>query len=212
MTFSIVTPSFNSGRWLPSCVASVGDQGVNSQHLVQDGGSTDGALEWLRGRDDICLESAPDQGMYDAVNRGLKRGQGEICAYLNCDEQYLPGALIAVRETFRRNPETDVLFANTVCVKPDGAFVCHRKVVVPTLDHTLLCHLATLSAAMFFRRRLLDAGFWFDPTFRAAGDADWVARLIASGVRMDVLPGYTSVFTFTGTNLSESGQIGRAHV
>lgn len=204
MNFSIVTPAFNSARWLPLCLASVADQEVQLEHLVQDGGSTDGTLEWMGEREGIRFESARDTGMYDALNRGFKRGTGEICAYLNADEQYLPGALRMVQEHFVRNPETDVAFAHTVCVDADGGFVCHRKAVIPTLDHTLLCHLATLSAAMFFRRRVLDAGHWFDGSLRAAGDVDWVARLLEAGIRMEILPEFTSAFSFTGENLSES--------
>ena len=58
--------------------------------------------------------------MYDAINRGWRRAKGEILAYLNCDEQYLPGGLSAVEEFFRRRPQTDVVFADTVVVDLQG--------------------------------------------------------------------------------------------
>lgn len=83
MRFSVITPSFNSASWLRLCIASVADQGVDLQHIVQDAGSTDGTLEWLGGDARVTAFVERDQGMYDAVNRGLRRAEGDILAYLN---------------------------------------------------------------------------------------------------------------------------------
>ena len=102
MDFTIVTPSFRQLEQLGCCIASIADQeGVSVEHIVQDGG-TEGfedfgnkmAERWpnRRGYRRVMI-SEPDGGMYDAINRGLKRATGGICAYLNCDEQYLPGVL-----------------------------------------------------------------------------------------------------------------------
>jgi len=66
--------------------------------------------------------------MYDAVNRGLRRASGEILSYLNCDEQYLPGALPAVGAYFKRHPEVEMVFGNCLVVGPQGEFICYRKV------------------------------------------------------------------------------------
>ena len=212
MKFSIVTPSFNSGRWLPMCLASVADQGAGVEHLVQDGGSSDGSEAILRRQPGIGLEVVSDEGMYDALNRGFDRSTAEICAYLNCDEQYLPGALSRVADFFDLNPEVNIVFAHTVVVDAEGRFLAYRKALLPTLHHTLLCHLGTLSAAMFFRRSVFADGFRFDPSFRANGDVDWIARLLSGGVRMAVLPEYTSVFTMTGANLSEAPTASTEHL
>ena len=87
-------------------VASVADQGVEAEHIVQDACSNDGTLEWLLTDPRVKAFSEKDAGMYDAVNRGLRRASGEILSYLNCDEQYLPGALPhAVAAYFERHPE-----------------------------------------------------------------------------------------------------------
>src|SRR5690348_16281526 len=96
MTFSIITPSFRNSDWLKLCIASVADQGVTAEHIVQDAGSDDGTQEWLLKDARVRAFAEKDGGMYDAVNRGLRRATGEILAYLNCDEQYLPGALSTV--------------------------------------------------------------------------------------------------------------------
>src|SRR5579864_8457246 len=101
MNFSIVTPSFRSSRWLKLCIASVADQaGVEFEHIVQDAGSDDGTLEWLPHDTRVRAYVEKDSGMYDAINRGYRRAKGDLLAYLNCDEQYLPGALQKVRDFF----------------------------------------------------------------------------------------------------------------
>src|SRR5262245_55356082 len=119
-TFSIITPSFRSSAWLKLCLASVADQGVPAEHIVLDAGSDDGTLDWLPrdGRAKVFVEK--DQGMYDAINRGMRRASGELLAYLNCDEQYLPGALRMASEFFELHPAVDMLFGDVVMVSPEG--------------------------------------------------------------------------------------------
>jgi len=207
---SVVTPSFRCGPWLRLCVASVADQGVAVEHIVQDAGSDDGTLEWLRTDRRVRLFVEPDRGMYDALNRGLRRATGEVCAYLNCDEQYLPGALAAVTQYFATHPAVDVLFGDVVVVNGAGDYVCHRKMLLPRLAHTWVCHLATLSCAMFFRRRLVaERGFFFSPEYRCGGDGEWMVRLLRAKVPMAVLRRFTSVFTLTGENLSRAAEARR---
>lgn len=203
MRFSVITPSFRSSAWLKLCIASVADQGVEVEHIVQDAGSDDGTLDWLPHDPRVRAFVEPDQGMYDAINRGLRRAGGEVLAYLNCDEQYLPGALPAVADFFARYPQTDVLFGDVVIVDAQGDYLCHRKVQVPALYHTWVRSLATLSCAMFFRRRLIaEQGLFFNPHLRASGDGEWMVRLLQLRTRMATLGVFTSAFTDTGANMS----------
>ena len=200
--FSIVTPSYCSSAWLKLCIASVADQGVEVEHIVQDAGSDDGTLEWLPRDPRVKVFVEKDQGMYDAINRGLRRASGDILAYLNCDEQYLPGALRAARDFFEQHPQIDVLFGDVVMVDPQGHYLYHRKMQTPLKYHTWTCHLSTLSCAMFFRRRIAEEGLLFDPRWRDAGDGEWMVRLLRRRVRMAALREFTSVFTQTGANMS----------
>jgi glycosyltransferase involved in cell wall biosynthesis len=205
MTFSIITPSLNQSTWLRLCVASVADQeGVSVEHIIQDAVSTDDTMGWLHDKSRVRVYAEPDEGMYDAVNRGLLRANGEILAYLNCDEQYLPGTLARVADFFREHPDMDVAFGNIVLVDDDGGYLFHRKVQPPLLYHTWTCHLSTLSCAMFFRRRLVDSGrFFFNTSYRCGGDGEWMVRLLRAGVRMGAVGEFTSIFTRTGVNMSE---------
>jgi glycosyltransferase involved in cell wall biosynthesis len=200
---SIVTPSYRRSAWLKLCIASVADQGGGVEHIVQDAGSDDGTLDWLPRDPRVKAFVEKDQGMYDGVNRSLRRAEGDILAYLNCDEQYLPGALSAVAGFFERHPETDVLFGDVVMIDPEGRYLYHRKMQPPLKYHTWTCHLSTLSCAMFFRRRVVfDYGLLFDPRLRDVGDGEWMVRLLQRGVRMAAFGQCTSAFTCTGVNMS----------
>jgi glycosyltransferase involved in cell wall biosynthesis len=211
---SIVTPSFNQIEWLRLAVASVADQdGVDYEHIIQDGG-TDGVAEILQSefgnlvRDGKRLRVfvEKDAGMYDAVNRGLRRASGEICAYLNCDEQYLPGALANVARFFADRPEVDVLFGDAILINAGGLPLSYRRTILPSRSHLRLADLNTLTCATFFRRRLVEAGHLFPTHLKIAGDQYWIFQLLQAGVRMDVLQKPLSVFAFTGSNLSNSAQ------
>src|SRR6266567_8816837 len=108
MRFSIITPSYRNSQWLKLCVASVADQeGVEFEHIVQDSCSDDGTQDWLPKDSRVKAFIEKDKGMYDAVNRGFARATGDILAYINCDEQYLPGALKGVHDCFADHPEVD---------------------------------------------------------------------------------------------------------
>lgn len=205
MDFSIVTPSFRNGAWLKRCIASVADQqGVNLEHLVQDAGSDDGTLEWLPNDSRVKAVVEKDAGMYDAINRGWHRAEGDIVAFLNCDEQYLPGALRRVRDYFAANPAVDVTIADALVLHPDGQYLCHRFAMKPVESH-LWFRFPVLTCATFLRRSVLEQkALWFDTQWRAIGDLLWVKEMIRRGVRFGELRQFTSTFAETGSNLGLS--------
>ena len=203
MLVYVVTPSFRSSQWLKLSIASVADQGVPVEHIVQDAGSDDGTLDWLPQDARVRAFIEQDQGMYDAINRGFRRAKGDIFAWLNCDEQYLPGALESVTAFYASHPAVDILFGDVVMVDGAGRYLAHRKMQTPLLYHTWTCQLSTLSCAMFFRRRVLcEYEFDFDPRLRDAGDGVWMVQLLKRGVKMHALGRFTSVFACTGANMS----------
>ena len=202
LRFSIITPSFLGRRWLPLCIASVADQqGVEMEHIVQDSCSGDGTEELLRNYSSVKAYIEKDEGMYDAVNRGFGRATGEILAYLNCDEQYLPGALKAVHECFAENPVIDAVLSDTVVTDAGGNYICHRYSLVPR-KHQLWVRFPVLTCSLFIRKAVVrDFGIRFDTRWRALGDFFWVQQMVERGLRFAVLPQFTSVFTDTGENM-----------
>jgi glycosyltransferase involved in cell wall biosynthesis len=202
MQLSIITPSFRNSQWLRLCIASVADQqGVRVEHIVQDSCSDDGTQEWLPQDPRVKAFIEKDQGMYDAVNRGFRRSRGEILAYLNCDEQYLPGALQAVHNFFAAHPSVDAVLPDTIVTDPAGDYICHRYSLLPR-KHQMWVRFPVLSCALFVRRRVVEgAGLYFDTRWRAVGDCFWVREMVQRGLRFAVLPRFTSVFTDTGANM-----------
>jgi glycosyltransferase involved in cell wall biosynthesis len=203
MNFSIITPSFRNSSWLKLCVESVADQtGVTFEHIVQDSCSDDDTKNWLPNEPRVKAFIEKDSGMYDAVNRGFKRAQGDILAYLNCDEQYLPGALKAVRDFFEANPETEVVFSDTIVIASNGDYICHRPSLVPT-KNCMWIRFPVLTCAIFMRRSVFhERGISFDTKWRDLGDYFWIREFVLRGVRMKVMPELTSIFTDTGDNMN----------
>ncbi len=205
MQFSIITPSFRSSDWLKLCVASVADQGVEVEHIVQDSCSDDGTQDWLPRDPRVRAFVEKDSGMYDAINRGLRRSTGEIVAYLNADEQYLPGALAAVGDCFRRYPEAEVVLGDVMVVDRNGGCLRFRQASVPRRYHTWVSdNMSVSSCGTFFRRSLIEKqSLFFDTRFQSIGDVVWILKLIEHRVPMQLLGQYTSVFTETGQNLGQ---------
>jgi glycosyltransferase involved in cell wall biosynthesis len=145
--------------------------------------------------------SEKDKGMYDAINRGFEKASGSLCAYLNCDEQYLPDTLNKVAEAFRSNPRVDLFFGDALVIDEKGNARCWRKVLVPLVAHTWTCHFSAFTAAMFFRRGLLDKGVRFDTAYQAAADAVWYLEVRRRGARAGSLGYVTSTFVESGENL-----------
>jgi glycosyltransferase involved in cell wall biosynthesis len=210
-TFSIITPSFQQLDWLRLALASVADQeGVEVEHIIQDAGSV-GVEDMFRETGSSSahphqptrLFVEKDGGMYDAVNRGLRRAAGNILAYLNCDEQYLPGTLRVVTDFFARRPDVDVAFGNVVIVDRTGQYICSREVLQPRLYHTWVCTNPVFTAATFFRRRLIDAHrLYFNDHWRDVGDAAWLLELLKRGIRMAPIGQFTTAFADTGENMN----------
>jgi len=203
MNFSIITPSFRNSNWLKLCIASVADQaGVTLEHIVQDSCSDDDTKNWLPNEGRVKAFIEKDSGMYDAVNRGFRRAQGEILAYLNCDEQYLPGALKRVSDFFEANPGVEVVYSDCLIIDSRGNYICHRPSLLPKKT-SMWIRFPVLTCGIFIRRSVIhDRAILFDTRWRDLGDYWWVRELVLRGVPMAVLPELTSVFTDTGDNMN----------
>lgn len=200
--FSIVTPSFRNSQWLKLCIASVADQNIEHEHIVQDSCSDDGTQDWLPHDSRVKAFIEKDSGMYDAVNRGYRRATGDILAYLNCDEQYLPGALKSVHDFFEANPKIEVALAHAIITDAAGNYVCHRHQMVPHAQGVWF-RFPILTCAIFIRRKVIfERGIFFDTKWRDLGDYHWVLELMRKKVPMAVCDSWTSVFADTGENMN----------
>ena len=167
---------------------------------MQDSCSDDDTQQWLPDDKRVRAFIERDGGMYDAINRRFGRANGDILAYLNCDEQYLPGALKLVSEFFARHPDIEVLLAGSIVVDQGGKYICHRHSLVPHPQH-IWFRFSVLSSSIFIRRSVIDSRkILFDTKWRDVG-LHWIRCMMRHKVPMATLTNVTSVFVDTGENM-----------
>jgi glycosyltransferase involved in cell wall biosynthesis len=189
VTISIVTPSLEQGRFLGAAIESVRSQGVEVEHVVMDGGSTDGTRELLEGQTErlAAWRSEPDHGQYAALNDGFALTKGEIMGWLNADDVYAPGALAAVEDVFRCFPEVEWLTSSFSATANEEGIVFDVKRVVSfdarafSRGFNLPGHGARAmyfipQESTFWRRSLWERAGGLDPGLQLAGDFDLWAR------------------------------------
>jgi len=205
MLFSIVTPSFNQGRFLSDCLRSVADQrsaDVQVEHIVIDACSTDETETLLEARGDISWTSEPDDGQTDAINKGFRRASGEWLMWLNADDFLLPGALEKVRQFAVRRKGSEVIYGDCRFVGVDGRTMRDKKEGNFDLAMLVLYGCYIPSTATFFHRSIIDRGLLLDPHYRNCMDLEYFVRLAGAGVRFEHLPEVLAAFRFHDSNAS----------
>jgi glycosyltransferase involved in cell wall biosynthesis len=187
--------------YLRACCNSISDQAVEFEHIVVDGFSQDGTVEWLKTRPDIISLCENDNGMYEAINKGIRLSKGEIISYLNCDEQYFPEVLRKVKEFFQKYPQVDILFGNSLIINLNGTLLAYRKGFIPRWPYIWASRMYVHSGSMFVRRRVFESGFFFNENWKTIGDADFVVRVLRNGYVAHHINQYFSAFMLTGSNL-----------
>lgn len=180
---SVVIPSYQSVRWIERTIRSILEQDYERIELhVMDGGSTDGTVDVITRYADRLASwtSGPDAGQADAVRRGFERCRGEVLAYLNADDAYVPGAVAGVVDTFRRTG-ADLVFGDVRLVDDDGRRIRDLKFTEFDLETFLYEGGNVNQAGAFWTRELYDRIGGIDPSFRFALDNDLVARAAEAG-------------------------------
>ncbi len=156
---SVITPSFNQGRFIEETIQSVLSQDYpNIEYLVIDGGSTDNTLEILRKYDDkLTWVSEPDKGQTDAINKGFKRARGEIICWLNSDDTYEPGAISKAVEYFLAHPDVMLVYGEGNEIDETGGLI-QRFPATQEFDLWALIYIwdYILQPTTFFRKEIFD--------------------------------------------------------
>jgi len=173
---SIVTPSYNTVRYLEETIQSVLEQDYpNIEYLVMDGGSTDGTLELLKrcqGR--LRYVSERDRGHTDAINKGFQRTRGSIFTFLNADDTLLPGAVTVAVQALRDNPEAGVIYGDAWFIDEDGRRTAPYP-VEPFDARKLARRCFICQPAAFMRREVFGSSGMLDPDRHCALDYDlWI--------------------------------------
>lgn len=192
MKISIVTPCFNSEATLRETLESVRAQaGVDWEHLVIDGGSTDGTCAILKEFPQVQWISEKDEGHYDAMNKGIARATGDLVVILNADDCFREGALAQVVDAFAKHPDWDAAFGDFLYVDGQSREIFRRaeaiydfKVLLFGMDY--ICH-----HTLFVRKTVYDRlGGYRHRDFRNAADFEFKLRLGHRGCRVGHVPHY----------------------
>lgn len=194
-TLSIITPCFNRVDFIETAVESVlGQWREGMEHIIMDGGSTDGTLDRLQRYDHLTVISEPDENLYDAVNKGIARAKGDVVGWLNSDDRYLPDAFTTVLPIFDSDPSIEMVCGGASLVtlgaedksQPSDLFNAPANKSLEFSD--LLFHVPVINAR-FFRRSLFERVGPFDLRYMPASDREFLIRCAIAGTRCTSVDG-----------------------
>jgi glycosyltransferase involved in cell wall biosynthesis len=187
LTLSVVTPSFNQGRFIRRTIESVLSQDLPVEYVIMDGGSCDETADVVKpyeGR--LHFVSEKDKGQTDALNKGIAVTCGDVIGWLNSDDVYYPGALRAVMDHLEANPGCDVVYGMADHIDVDDRFIEEYPSRPFDLDHLeeadFICQ-----PSLFFRRRVVGRWGLPDVNLRYCMDYEYWMRLGLAGARFDYL-------------------------
>jgi len=193
---SIITPVFNSVRWIDLCVRSVRHalQGQKYEHIVCDGGSTDGTLDYLQKQKDIHLISGPDKGMYDALNKGMAAARGRIVGHLNADEQYDRAGLAHALQKLEQTG-ADAVFGPTIMLDEQLNFLyLFNQITIPrSIDADW--HMPVQTCSFLFRRPIWERCH-YPSGYRVVGDHVWFRHQMKLGLKLVSVRRPIGIFTW----------------
>lgn len=180
---SIVTPSYNQAPFLEQTICSVLAQDYSRvEYMIVDGVSTDGSVETIRAYQDYLSwwVSEPDQGQAHAINKGLERARGEIVAWLNSDDLYLPGTISAVVQVFQKFPQVSLVFGNAISIDECGSPFNHQEFGERKLEDFMVFNIIC-QPAVFMRSSTLNRVGLLDESYHYLMDHQLWLRIVQEG-------------------------------
>jgi glycosyltransferase involved in cell wall biosynthesis len=207
---SVITPSFNQGRFIEQTILSVlGQQYPNLEYIIIDGGSTDNTLDVIKKYEQHITYwvSEKDNGQSDAINKGFRRATGELMCWLNSDDYYLPGALLEVNN--KLNPQKKaILFGNCIHLNEEKNLVT-GSYFDPFGRYDIMEGTFINQPSSFFTRQAFELAGELRTDLHYCFDWEWFARAQQMGV--DFIPdaAFLSVYRIHNAQKSDSNNIRR---
>ncbi len=197
MKISVITVCYNSAKTIERTIKSVIAQDYEElEYIIIDGASTDGTQDIIeRYKDKISIYvSEPDSGLYDAMNKGLERANGEVFAFLNSDDYYVENVLNRVKKYFE-NSNADMVSGNMyLCENGINTKAVYDK----SKKENMFCQVVYPHPALFAKRELYKKYGGFDTSYKIAADSEWVMRVCFSGADVLCVEDYFTYFCLDG--------------
>lgn len=200
MKISIITVCYNSEKTIERAIKSVIVQGYREvEYIVIDGGSTDNTCDIIQKYENAITYwvSEPDQGIYDAMNKGIAASTGDIIAFLNSDDWYESNTFERVKEYFSES-DADMVSGCICCVRNGERSIIHSKEQDNADDYFL--DIGFPHPALFVRAKLFKRYGAFDTDYKIAADYDWMLRVCLAGVKVLVVNDCLTFFSYGGVS------------
>jgi glycosyltransferase involved in cell wall biosynthesis len=188
---SIVTPSYNQGKFLEETILSVISQDYPFiEYIIIDGGSSDCSVDIIKKYQDRISYwvSEKDSGQANAINKGWKMSHGEIIAFLNSDDTYQPGIISKVVEAFEKNPDWGMLYGVGALIDAEGKIIEYQIAKPYDIERELYCN-SIVQPTVFLRRCVVEKVGWLDETSLIAIDYDYWMRIASLQIPIGFLDG-----------------------
>ncbi|PQP33249.1 glycosyltransferase [Desulfobacteraceae bacterium SEEP-SAG10] len=187
---SIVTPSFNQGRFLEETIISVLDQGYpNLEYIIIDGGSSDNSVSIIK-KYEYHLSywvSENDRGQTHAINKGFNKCTGDILHWLNSDDVLLPCSLDLVAEFFEQHPDIDCLIGDLEVINSKGQSLTLKKAIPFDFKTALYTSCLVPQPSTFFTRRAWEKTGYLDISLHYQMDFEYFLRMAKAGIKFGLL-------------------------
>ncbi|GAX34315.1 glycosyltransferase family 2 protein [Nodularia sp. NIES-3585] len=208
---TIITPSYNQGHFIEETIRSVVTQDYpNLEYIIIDGGSKDNTVEIIQQYEKLITYwvSEPDNGQTHAINKGLAKATGEIIAYLNSDDYYLPGTLFKVAEYFCQFPDTDLLNGRCRYVNEQGKKIGDQFGNIEKLEEILDLwgvwwrKRQFVQPEVFWSRKATEKVGFFKEELNYVMDYDYWCRILQVNGIVGKIDAELTCFRFTATQKS----------
>lgn len=205
MKITVITVCFNSAKTIERAIQSVISQDYpDKEYIIVDGGSTDGTLDIIKKYEHSITRwvSGKDEGIFDAMNKGIGMAKGDVIAFLNSDDWYMESALSEVQEMFMEK-ECDCVCCDNYVIRKDGSLVYYDVSDIPLED--MFKRMIYYHSAIFARTEFFSRENNFDLKYKIAADYDWMLRVMEQGARIQYL--HKPVFTFCYGGVSSVNEV-----
>jgi glycosyltransferase involved in cell wall biosynthesis len=187
--FSVITACLNRADFIETAIQSVLSQNfADFEHIIIDGGSTDGTLEVLKKYPHLRVYSEPDYGVYDAFNKGIRLATGQVINFLNSDDRWGKVPMIEIKSQFIQSPELEAVItdAGKYKIDPDGDWIriYYQSALKSSMQFLTQSKLTGPAInAWFIHRILFDRIGMFDTNYKIAADVEFCIRALIQNMK-----------------------------